>query len=76
MTLLEAEIGSVYEIESIELEKAVQRRMEMLGMTYHAKIQVLNRKRNGSVIFKVRGSRYAVGKRFAEGICVGGNLHE
>lgn len=76
MTLLEAAIGSVYEIEKIDLEAAVQRRMEMLGMTHRARIQVMNRKRNGSVIFKVRGTRYAVGKRFAEGIYVGGVVHE
>lgn len=72
MTLLDAKIGSVYEIEQIQLEAAVQRRMEMLGMTHHTKIQVLNRKRNGSVIFKVRGTRYAIGRRFAQGIYVGG----
>ena len=76
MTLLEAKIGSVCELESIELEPAVQRRMEMLGMTHRAKIQVMNRKKNGSVIFKVRGTRFAIGKRFAEGIYVGGADHE
>lgn len=68
MKLREAEIGNSYTIEKMKLPEDTGRRLRALGMTQETKITVLNRKKNGSVIFKVRGTRLAVGKDIAEAI--------
>lgn len=71
MTLLEGKLQQVYRLCYIELEEAVTRRLQMLGMTKGADILLLNRKRDGSMIIKVRGTRFAIGKKYAAGIYVG-----
>ncbi|BBF45298.1 hypothetical protein lbkm_4060 [Lachnospiraceae bacterium KM106-2] len=68
MTLFEAMKNSAYTVSSTELESGTGRRLEALGLTVGTKIEVLNRKRNGAVIFKVRGTRLAVGKKIAQAI--------
>lgn len=72
MTLLEGELKQTYRLERMELEAAISRRLQMLGMTENASILVLNRKRDGSMIIKVRGTRFAIGRQYALGIYVGG----
>lgn len=76
MTLREGKIGEVYLVQDICLEDKVRQRLQMLGLTKGTKIGVLNYKRGGSVIMKVRGTRFAVGKRIAEGILVEEEVHE
>lgn len=71
MTLLEGNLKHAYRLHYMELEDAVTRRLQMLGMTKNAEILLLNRKRDGSMIIKVRGTRFAIGKKYAEGIYVG-----
>lgn len=68
MKLSQAEIGSSYKIEGIELDLKVKRRLQMLGMTHGTEISVLNKKPSGPMIIKVRGTRFAIGKRFCDGI--------
>lgn len=68
MTLLDANIGSVYTVDSMELELVMKRRLEALGLTRGTNVRLLNRNRGGSVIFMVRGSRLAVGRKIAEAI--------
>lgn len=70
--LIDAATGESCEILRIDLRPETTRRMEMLGMTKGAKIQVMNRKRSGSMIIKVRGTRFALGRNFVKGITVGG----
>lgn len=70
MTLREGTIGSSYQVTEIELEDKVKRRLQMLGMTKGTEVRVLNNKKSGSIIMKVRGTRFAIGKRIAEGILV------
>lgn len=65
MNLLYGTIGSSYIVDSLELEGNTLRRLQALGLTIGTKINVLNNKRSGSVIFKVRGTRLAVGKKIA-----------
>ncbi len=72
MTLLEGELKQTYRLEHMELEEDISRRLQMLGMTENASILVLNRKRDGSMIIKVRGTRFAIGRQYALGIYVGG----
>lgn len=68
MTLREGKIGESYLVESLSLEKETEFRLQALGMTIGTKIVILNNKRSGAVIFKVRGTRLAIGKEFAEAI--------
>ncbi|GKX65369.1 FeoA family protein [Inconstantimicrobium mannanitabidum] len=70
MNLLQGVINKEYIVKNIEVEENVQRRLQALGLISGTKIKVLNNKKNGSVIFKVRGTRLAVGKKIAEGIFV------
>ena len=70
MTLYEAIPGSIYVVESMELNEKVGRRLEALGLIHGTKLEVLNRKKNGTMIFKARGTRLAIGKEISAGIFV------
>lgn len=70
MTLLDSEKGGEYIVEKLELAPNVEHHFEILGMTSGVKIKVMNRKKSGSVIFKLRGIRYAVGREFSGGIYI------
>jgi len=65
--------GNCYKVKNIKLEPVVKRRLEMLGMTEYSDVILLNKKKSGAVIIKVRGTRFALGKEFAEGIEIGGD---
>lgn len=68
MTLLETQKGKWYQVVGIMEEEHVQRRLEALGILEGTRIQVLNQKRSGSTIIRVRGTRWALGRDIAEGI--------
>jgi len=70
MLLVNGMIGKQYSVEDIEQEEVITRRLQALGLTKGTVITVLNNKKSGSVIFKVRGSRLAVGKSIASGITI------
>ena len=70
MTLCDAKINQSYYVESVQLNDAIQNRLKALGMTDGTAIMILNNKRSGSVIFSVRGTRLAIGKKIAENIFV------
>ena len=76
MTLREGIIGNKYQVKDIQLEDKVKRRLQMLGMTKGTGVRVLNNKKSGSVIMKVRGTRFAIGRRIAEGILVEEGAYE
>lgn len=76
MNLLEGKKGQTYKIKSINLEHIVKRRLEILGMTENTDVFLLNKKKRGAVIVKVRGTRFAVGKEFAEGIEIGDDAND
>lgn len=76
MTLREGNIGSRYEVREIRLEDKVRRRLQMLGLTKGTEVSVLNNKKSGSVIMKVRGTRFAIGRQIAEGILVEEGAYE
>ena len=42
----------------------------MLGLTMGTPLTLLNKKRSGAVIVKLRGTRFAFGKEIADGIDV------
>ncbi len=72
MNLIDGEKGFIYKVKSINLDERVKRRFEILGMIKDTDILILNKKRNGSIIIKLRGTRFAIGKKFAEGVEIGG----
>lgn len=68
MKLNEGKIGRTYLVKSVAVDGAVTRRLEALGVNEMTPVTVLNKKGSGSVIFKVRGTRLAVGRRISDGI--------
>lgn len=68
MKLYEAEAGSTYVVRDIMLEERLTRRLEALGVNERTRITLLNKKKSGTVIAKVRGTRLALGQKIASGI--------
>ena len=70
MTLEKAESGKTYEVESVDLPIGLHIRLEALGMTKGTDIDVTETKEHGTVIMKLRGTRFAVGKGISSHISV------
>jgi ferrous iron transport protein A len=70
MTLNLAVIGGVYLIEDMKLPQKTEKLLEALGMTHGTKIQVSNTKDRGTMIVKVRGTRFAIGRDISANIDV------
>lgn len=70
MTLQEGSVGSFYKVEAIHTEESVERRLGAIGLNPMTQVQIVNRKRNGSMIIRVRGTRWAMGKAITNGILV------
>lgn len=68
MLLVNGKKGYSYYVEHIRLNEDISRRLQALGITKGTKIEVLNCKKSGSIIFSVRGSRLAIGKEIASGL--------
>lgn len=70
LRLSEGKIGNTYVVDAVGVEKSIARRLESLGMNEKTPVRVLNRKKSGTMIIKVRGTRLAIGSRIAAGIDV------
>lgn len=68
MNVSQAQKGRTYLVKKVNLEGNIERRLEMLGMTDQVKLMILNKKNQGAVIIKVRGTRFAIGKEIADAI--------
>lgn len=68
MNVSQAKKGKSYIVKKVNLVGNIERRLEMLGMTDQVKLTVLNKKNQGAVIIKVRGTRFAIGKEIADAI--------
>ena len=68
MKLSEGKIGEEYFVKDISLDMPAKRRLEILGMTGNSRVLVVNSKKSGTKIIKVRGTRFALGAEFASGI--------
>ena len=69
MNLNDSLIQKTYQVADVSgLEVPVEHRLEALGLTAGTSITVLNKKKDGAIIVKVRGTRFAVGKQIAAGI--------
>lgn len=62
MTLDNGAVGGTYTVEKIDLPDQVEHRLEALGMTLGTKVSVLGSKDRGTLILKVRGTRFAIGR--------------
>lgn len=70
MTLLEGRTKQTYKVLETKEPQAIERRLEALGLISGTPITILNRKRQGAVIVKVRGTRFAMGREIAKGIII------
>lgn len=70
MTILDGTINHAYTVTDISMEENIMRRLESLGINSGTRLLMMNRKRNGTVIIKVRGTRWAIGRDIAVGILV------
>lgn len=68
MTLFEGKTGASYVIEGLFVEESTTRRLQALGLNDGTAVKVLNRKKNGAMIIKVRGTRLALGRHLTEKI--------
>lgn len=68
MSLFEGMKGSSYEIKGLYVEEGLTRRLQALGLNDGTVITVLNRKKNGALIIRVRGTRLAIGRHISQGI--------
>ncbi len=70
MSLIDGNVGDVFFVINIDIKEKVKKRLEVLGLTEGTKVMILNNKKSGSTIIKVRGTRYAIGKEIAFAIKV------
>ena len=68
MKLYEGNIGATYLVESVHVDDAINRRLEALGVNEDTRLLVMNKKKSGTMIIKVRGTRLALGRRITGGI--------
>jgi len=66
--LYEGQIGNKYRVIDIGIDYKLKRRLEVIGFTYRTEVEVLNKNLNGSLILKVRGTRFAISKMIAKKI--------
>lgn len=76
MILRDGKTGEGYQVEDIRLEEKVKRRLQILGLTQGTRVEILNQKKSGTLIIKVRGTRFAVGRQIAEGVQVNAGQDE
>ena len=70
MLLKDIEIGQSCILEQMKLPFQIERRLQSLGMTSEARLSVLNRKGQGIMIIKLRGTRLALGYNITRNIMV------
>lgn len=70
MTLYDGKIDKKYIVEKVNVIENIARRLEALGINESTGVEVLNRKREGAMIIKVRGTRLALGKNIVSNIIV------
>ena len=68
MKLYEGQKGSTLQVVHMDLPLQTERRLEVLGMLEGTKVPVVNRKKKGAMIIKIRGTRFAVGQNITEHI--------
>lgn len=70
MTLYDGKVDGRYIVEEVNVKENITRRLEALGINEGTTIEVLNRKKKGAMVIKVRGTRLALGKSIVDEIIV------
>lgn len=70
MLLKDIAAGQACVVEAIDLPFQMERRLEALGMTRQTRVSVINRKGQGILIIKLRGTRFALGCQITSRITV------
>lgn len=70
MTLREGKINRTYIVEDVTLEDRLMVRLQALGMIPGTQVEIINQKSNDSLMIKVRGTRFAIGRQIADGVNV------
>jgi ferrous iron transport protein A len=70
MTLYDGKVDGRYIVEEVNVKENITRRLEALGINEGTTIEVLNRKKKGAMVIKVRGTRLALGKSIVDDIIV------
>lgn len=68
MTLSEIQTGQKIRVKSLHLDTSACRRLQALGMLPGTPLQVLHRKRSGTMVILLRGNRFALGSQMSKGI--------
>lgn len=68
MKLYEGIKGESYLVREVMVADRLTRRLEALGVNEKTKITIMNKKKSGTLIVKVRGTRLALGRGIAKGI--------
>ena len=74
MRLSDGKTGQKYIIYNIELPESLRRRLEVIGMINGTNVEIMQKKKSGSMSVKFRGTRFAIGENIAKGIDVGGEV--
>ena len=70
MRLKEGRNHHTYQVQEINTELNLERRLEALGLTTGYNITILNNDKKGAITVRFRGTRFALGKRIADNIVV------
>lgn len=71
MTLNDGKVGGKYVVADAKLPIQLQKRMEALGLTIGTIVTVMHKKRSGTAVILLRGTRFAVGRGITSKIMVG-----
>lgn len=72
INLLKCTTKEKYIIEEIKTDNITKIRLQVLGVIKGTKIEILNKRINGSIIIKVRGTRLGIDKEISNSIYVVG----
>lgn len=73
MNLSKGIINQEYIIKKIEIDNTTKARLQVLGILKKTKIVILNKRINGSIIIKVRGTRIGIDKEISNSIKIIGD---
>lgn len=70
MTLEDTKTNHEYIIQEINIDKCTKARLQILGILKGTTVRILNKRNNGSLIIKIRGTRLGIDKEIAKAISV------
>ena len=68
MRLKEGTIGIEYIVSRLDLGMHLKDRLQSLGMSTGTQIEVIHKKKNGTMVIDLRGTRFAIGSHITDKI--------